>query len=108
MIMSYVECSAKEYIASKTTIEARILAIEALIDKMLLDTIDQEGNAPSWVDNAGTASYSMDDGQMKVMTQYRSPEGVLKGIQWLEKIKQIYINQYNGRVNVLRGRLNYY
>lgn len=95
-----MECTAKEYIQSKTTLDAKIAAVEALIDEMLLNSIESIGNG-------GTASYSMDDGQMKVMTQYRSVTEVSAGIKSLEKILQTYINRRNGSITVLRSRLNY-
>lgn len=95
-----MECTAKEYIQSKTTLDARIAAVESLIDSMLLNSIEA-------IDNGGTASYSMDDGQMKVTTEYRSVKDISAGIKALEKILQIYINRRNGHVTVLRGRLNY-
>ena len=95
-----MECNTKEYIQSKTTLNAKIIAIEALIDTMLLSSIEA-------IENSGTASYSMDDGQMKVMTQYRSMAEVTAGVLALEKLLQIYINRRNGNVTVLRSRLNY-
>lgn len=95
-----MECTIKEYIQSKPDILSKIKAIEALIDSMILNTAEA-------IDNGGTASYSMDTGQTKVMTNYRSVAEVNAGIIALEKTLQLYINRYNGRVTVLRGRLNY-
>jgi len=93
-------CTRKEYLQSKSTIEARIEAVENLIDIMTLNMLDV-------VENDGTASYSMDDGQMKVTTEYRSVKQVEAGIMALEKMLHRYINRANGHVTVLRGRLNY-
>lgn len=95
-----MECTVKEYIQSKTTLLEKINAIEALIDSMILNTAEA-------IDNSGVTSYSMDSGQMKVTTNYRSVEEVNRGIKALEQTLQMYINRYNGRVLVLRGRLNY-
>lgn len=95
-----MQCTTKEYIQSKTSLNAKIVAIEALIDQMLLSSIEA-------IDSSGTASYSMDDGQMKVTTQYRSIVEITAGVRALEKILQLYINRRNGSVTVLRGRLNY-
>ena len=95
-----MECTIKEYIKSKSTLDSKIAAIELLIDEMLLNSLEAIGNS-------GTASYSLDDGQMKVMTQYRSVTEVTAGVKALEKILQMYINQRNGHLTVLRGRLNY-
>ena len=94
------ECTIKEYIQSKTSLLAKIEAIEVLIDSMILNTAEA-------IDNSGTASYSMDTGQTKVTTNYRSVSEVQEGINALEKTLQMYVNRYNGRVTVLRGRLNY-
>ena len=95
-----MQCTQREYIQSKTSLNAKIVAIEALIDQMLLSAIDA-------IDDSGTASYSMDDGQMKVTTQFRSMTEITAGIRSLEKILQLYINRRNGSVTILRSRLNY-
>lgn len=95
-----MECTIREYIQSKSTLLDKINAIEALIDSMILNTAEAVGNS-------GVASYSMDSGQMKVTTEYRSVDDVNRGIIALEKTLQMYINRYNGRVIILRGRLNY-
>lgn len=49
------------------------------------------------------AEYELDDGQMKVRSRYRSVDQMLAGLQGLRRIRQDYINQYNGRITVLRG-----
>lgn len=94
-------CSIKEYIESRASLDAKITAINALIDAMLLNTIDT-------ISDSGTMSYSMDDGQMKITTQFRSTTDVTNGIRSLEKLKQMYIGRRDGNVTVLRGRLNHY
>jgi len=95
-----MECTIKEYIQSKPTLDAKIAAIESLIDAMILNSIEA-------VDNSGTASYSMDDGQMKVTTMYRSVKEITQGVRALEQMLQMYINRRNGHITVLRGRLKY-
>ena len=92
--------SVSEYIQSCSTLKSKIAAIDNLIDAMII-------NAAEAIDNSGTASYSMDDGQMKVTTNYRSVEEISLGIKHLEKIKQLYVNRLNGSITVLRGRLNH-
>jgi len=89
-----------QYVDSKTSILAKITAINALIDALLLETITS-------ISNSGTASLSMDDGQMKITTGFRSIAEIKNGVIGLEQIKQIYVNRYNGRGVVLRGRKNY-
>ena len=94
-----MEYTIREYLQSQTCIDARIVAIENLIDAMLLSTVDSVGDS-------GTMSYSLDDGQMKVTTVYRSVAEVSEGIKTLETMLQRYINRKNGHITVLRGKLN--
>lgn len=98
--MALIYYSISEYIQSRDSLKARIEAIEVLIDDMYANMTDAIGND-------GTASYSLDDGQMKIQTQYRSVSDITKGINALEAQLQMYINRYNGRKTILRGRLNY-
>lgn len=85
-----------QYIESRTTLLDKIVAINALIDAMELKLLDS-------VDSANYTEYQLDDGQMKVRTAYRSPKEVTAGILELEKLKQRYVNRYNGRCVTLRG-----
>ena len=95
-----MQCTIKGYIESKSSLAARILAIEALIDSMLLNAVDSVGDS-------GVRSYMFDDGQVKVQTEYRSFDEVLEGVKKLEKLKQMYVNRHNGALTVLRGRKNF-
>ena len=92
--------SISEYITSRASNKARIDALHVLIDAMY-DTM------AGAIDDSGTASYTLDDGQMKISTEFRSLDQIIKGIQALETQLQMYINRYNGRTTILRGRLNY-
>lgn len=85
-----------QYIECRTTLYDKIVAINALIDAMELKLLDAVGSA-------NYSEYQMDDGQMKVRTAYRSPKDVTDGITELEKLKQRYVNRYNGRCVTLRG-----
>lgn len=93
-------CTLKEYVQSKESYESKIVAIEALIDAMMINALDT-------IEDSGTASFSMDDGQMKVTTDFRSMSEITKGIHSLDSLKQMYINRRNGHIVVLRGRKNY-
>lgn len=88
--------TVSQYIESKCTLLDKIAAINALIASMELKLVDSVGSAEY-------DEYSMDDGQMKVRTKYRSVEDVAAGIKALEQLKQRYVNQHNGRVQVFRG-----
>ena len=89
-----------EYIQSRSSIANRINAIEMLIDQMYAEMGEAIGNV-------GVAEYQLDDGQMKIRTNYRSVDQIAKGIDALETQLQMYINRYNGRATILRGRINY-
>jgi len=98
--MGIIVYTLSEYITSRASNKAKIEAIELLIDSMYDKMIDA-------IDDSGTASYTLDDGQMKIRTEFRSLDQIIKGIQALETQLQMYINRYNGRTTILRGRLNY-
>ena len=85
------------YIESKSTLLEKIQAIDLLIEQMTLRIGEVAEGAGSTVDE-----YSLDTGQMKIRTSYRSVKDVENGINALEKMKQRYVNRFNGRVTVLR------
>lgn len=89
-----------EYVQSFDSMEAKINSLDKLIDLMYDKMLDAIGDS-------GVAEYQLDDGQMRIRTQYRSMDDILKGIKALETQRQMYINRYNGRSTILRGRLNY-
>ena len=95
--MSHQTCTISIYLQSKTSLLEKINAIDALIDTMLAKTAEVAGGQGSII-----SEYWMDDGQMKVKTAYRSIADVEQGITALEKIKQRYVNSFNGRGFVLR------
>jgi len=91
------DCTISIYIESKTTLLDKINAIDLLVDKMIIkigETVD--GNELT------LDSYWMDDGQMNVKTQYKSLEDIEMSVFRLERMKQMYVNRYNGRSFVLR------
>ena len=90
------ECTVTGYIESCETVRDKIIAIDLLIEKMMLAALDASGSAIY-------SSYDMNDGQMIVKAAYRNANDVFEGINVLEKIKQRYINQLDGRVMTFRG-----
>jgi len=95
-----MECTYKEYLSSQKTPLDKINALEGLIDQMELSSLDS-------IDGGGTMSYSMDNGQMKVTTDFRSMADVGRGVLALEQMLHRYKNRYYGRVTVMRNKLNY-
>lgn len=96
--MSFQTYTIAEYLESKTSMAARIEALDALIDKMILSTAEAiDGMAPS------ISEYQLDDGQVKIKTAYRSIDQVTDGIKALEQMKQMYVNRLRGRTILLRN-----
>lgn len=87
-ISQYVECKSK-LIGKVATYD---ILIESMEKAILEATVS--GHLNQW---------ELDDGQMKVRNMYRSIGQMTDGLQGLRKIRQDYINQYNGRGMVLRG-----
>lgn len=92
-----MECTPSQYIESKTTLRERVIAIDALIDGMILRMADVTAGL-----NVSVEEYQMDDGQMKVRTRYRNVKDVQAGVHSLEVMKQMYQNRLNGRVSIMR------
>lgn len=90
-----------QYIERACSLVDKIKAIDVLIAALMLKTLEA-------VDSSTYDEYSLNDGQMQVKTKYRSINDVFSGITALEKIKQMYVNQLNGRTTVLRsGNMNF-
>lgn len=82
--------STDQYIGSTTNIRLRITRIDAIIDALILQTIDEATNEP-------LKEYSLDDGQTKITCMYRSGAEITKSIEALERVKQLYVNRLSGR-----------
>lgn len=83
--------SAAIYIDSCTTIRAKITAIDAIIAALLTTAAKAAAK-----DNI--LEYNLDDGQTKIRSAYRSTAEVFQSINNFERLKQLYVNQLNGRV----------
>jgi hypothetical protein len=82
--------SADIYISSATTLRAKITRIDAIITAL-------EDAALKGAATGNLTEYSLDDGQTKIKTAYRSMDDVEKSITAFERIKERYINKLNGR-----------
>jgi hypothetical protein len=80
---------AKTYIESQTTLLAKIKAMNAIITAL-------EGVALTAAETADLSEYALDDGQTKIKTQYRDMNQVLASILSFTRLKNMYVNQYNG------------
>lgn len=84
------------YIESATSLQERLARIDAILLALENRMIDS---------GAGTSnkeSYSLDDGQVKISTQYRSIEEIANAITAFEKLRERILNKLNGRGMVLR------
>lgn len=88
-------CTEKFYIESATSLLERIARIDAII-------LALEGQLLTATSNSDIISYNLDDGQVKIQTQYRSIAEINRGIEGLDALRQRLINQLNGRQRVLR------
>ena len=84
------------YIDSATTIIDRINRIDAIIDALILQ-MSTVGTGHSDIE-----SYSLNDGQTTISTQYTTPELIQNAITGFEKMRERYLNKLNGRGMILK------
>jgi hypothetical protein len=82
--------SAAIYIQSATSIKDKINKIDTVISALM----DAALKAAS---NEDITEYSLDNGQTKIKCIYRGSDSALQAIKGFEQIKNMYINQLNGR-----------
>lgn len=96
---NYIEYDCFAYIASREGLQARIAAIDVIIENNIIlmgqQTLGQAG---------GTNMYELDDGQVRIKVIYKSVNEILAINTALEKMQQMYINRLNGRSSVLRDK----
>lgn len=90
-----MSCTEKVYIENANDLKDRITRIEAVITA--LETQLLTGAA-----NGDIVSYSLDDGQTKITSQYRGVASMMAGLKALDALRQRLINQLNGRVKAIR------
>jgi hypothetical protein len=85
-----------QYVESKSKLIGKIATYDLLIEGM-------EASILEATVSGHLVQYEMDDGFMKVRSQFRSISDMTKALAGLETMRQRYINRYNGSVTVLRG-----
>jgi len=83
--------SAEIYISSATSTRSKITRIDAIIDALFTTALKA-------AENGDVTEYSLNDGQTTIRTVYKDAAAVMASIKSYEAIKQMYINQLNGRV----------
>lgn len=87
----------KLYVQSASSLEEKINRIDAIIDALILQTSDVA------TQNSDLEYYTLDDGQTKITTAYRDVRLMPQAVSRWQTIKQMYINQLNGRGRILRS-----
>lgn len=81
--------STADYLASTEDYQEKIARIDK-IQKLLFDTAEKAA-----LDD-GILSYTLDDGQTKVQTMYKSVDQVINSILALEKLRAMYTRKLGG------------
>ena len=84
------------YIESATTKRERLQRYENIIVALEMRVVDVA------VGNADVDEYSLDDGQVKISTKYRSVDQIANAILAFTKLRNMLFNELNGRHFVLR------
>lgn len=83
--------SAAVYVDKCSTLEAKVIAIDAIIDALFLTALKAAAGE-------NISQYSLNDGQVIISTTYKTAADVQKSINSFEQLRQMYINRINGRV----------
>ena len=83
--------SASIYLDSRTSVKAKITAIDAIIAALLTTAVKAASGE-------NITEYWLDDGQTKIKTVRRTSKEIEASIAAFERLKQYYVNQLNGRV----------
>lgn len=89
-------CTETFYIQSAASLKEKIDRYDRII-KALGEQMENVA-----VGNSDISSYTVDDGQVKISTQYRDPVSIADAILKFEQEKQRALNTLNGRSFVLR------
>ena len=87
-ILAYFECKSK--------LIGKIATYDLLIESM-------EKTLMAGVESGHLLQWELDDGQMKVRSQYRNVNDMTEAMNNLIKLRQYYVNKANGRTTRLVG-----
>lgn len=92
--------SASLYLESCTTAAARITALDAIIERLLVV-------AATAAETGHIDEYWFDDGHIKIRSKYRSVQDVEKSIMSFQRLRDMYANRKTGRVTRLIDSSNF-
>jgi uncharacterized protein YejL (UPF0352 family) len=81
--------STSDYLATTSSYQDKIVKIDKVIAALFV-TLEKAAT------NEDISSYSLDDGQTKVMTQYKSASQVSASIEAMEKLRAYYNSKISG------------
>ena len=84
------------YINSATGLKDRIDRLDFIIQALELQVVNVGAG------NSDVKSYTLDDGQTKISSEYQSMDSLVKAIEGFERLKERCLNQLNGRTMLLR------
>lgn len=90
------------YVADQQTVVDKIAALDKIEMQLLNSMLDASMGAP-----VNTSMYELDDGQVRIKVAYRSVMEIENALNGIQRTKNYYINQLNGRTVVLRDRSTY-
>jgi hypothetical protein len=93
--------SVAEYIDSCTSLDAKIAAMDAVIDKLMIASI-------AAAESGHIDEYWFDDGHVKIRSKYRNPADMQASITSFERLRQMYINRKYGYVTRLMDQSNFH
>lgn len=92
--------STQQYILSANSVDAKIIAIDKVIEALFLLMLN-----PEVIEKEYITEYSLDDGQTKIRAVYRGVASINKSIEALNKMRTYYTNQKLGRrIRLVDGR----
>jgi len=83
--------SIPDYIFGQPCINVQLARIEAIINELYKSLLKAAMNED-------ISEYSLDDGQTKIRTVYKSSESITKSIEAMKRLKADLINDRDGRV----------
>ena len=89
MALTFDTCGL--YIQSATSIQAKIAAIDAIIDALIVQSADA-------VLTQNLSEYQLNDGQTIIKQVYRGEKGITDAILAFEQMKYRYVRRLNGGV----------
>lgn len=95
-----IEYTIPDFLLSRTTLASRLEAVEICIDNAL---IAMAGGITG--SKLGIKEYQIDDSMVKIRTEYRNLKEITDGITALEKMRNRYMNQLNGRQFIAKDRI---